>query len=58
MDTRSAHLRERFVRAAAEERARVAASLASVGVRHVVLSTQGDWLRFLAVFLRRSQGRS
>ena len=55
VDTRSARLRARFARAAAEERERVAGLLASVGVRHVVLSTEGDWLRKLAVFLRRSK---
>jgi uncharacterized protein (DUF58 family) len=53
VDTRSARLRERFARAAAAERYGVARLLASVGVRHVVLSTSGDWLRLLAVFLRR-----
>jgi uncharacterized protein (DUF58 family) len=53
VDTRSARLRERFARAAAAERYEVARLLASVGVRHVVLSTSGDWLRLLAVFLRR-----
>ena len=53
VDTRNPRLRARFAQAAAEERARVAAMLASVGVRHVVLSTEGDWLRTLAVFLRR-----
>jgi uncharacterized protein (DUF58 family) len=55
VDTRSARLRERFAHAAAEERAHVAGLLASVGVRHVVLATKGDWLRFLAVYLRRSR---
>jgi uncharacterized protein (DUF58 family) len=58
VDTRSARLRSRFAEAASAERARIAGLLASVGVRHVVLSTQGDWLRVLAVFLRRSRGRS
>src|SRR5438093_4324559 len=53
VDTRSARLRARFAAAAAEERARVAGLLASVGVRHVVVTTEGDWLRPLAVFLRR-----
>jgi uncharacterized protein (DUF58 family) len=53
VDTRSARLRERFAAAAAAERGDVARLLASVGVRHVVLSTRGDWLRSLAVFLRR-----
>jgi uncharacterized protein (DUF58 family) len=53
VDTRSKRLRERFAAAAAEERSTVSRALASVGVRHVVLSTEGDWLRDLAVFLRR-----
>jgi uncharacterized protein (DUF58 family) len=53
VDTRSRRLRERFAAAAAEERAQVAQSFASVGARHVVLTTSGDWLRSLVVFLRR-----
>jgi uncharacterized protein (DUF58 family) len=53
VDTRSRRLRERFAAAAANERTEVSRALASVGARHVVLSTQGDWLRELAVFLRR-----
>jgi uncharacterized protein (DUF58 family) len=53
VDTRSARLRSHFALAAATERREVALLLASVGVRHVVLSTSGDWLRTLAVFLRR-----
>jgi uncharacterized protein (DUF58 family) len=53
VDTRSRKLRERFAAAAADERSEVARDLASVGVRHLVLSTAGDWLRTLAVFLRR-----
>lgn len=53
VDTRSARLRERFAVAAAAERAHVAHTLAGVGARHVVLSTQGDWLRPLVAFLRR-----
>jgi uncharacterized protein (DUF58 family) len=57
VDTRSPRLRARFSDAASAERAIIAELLASVGVRHVVLSTQGDWLRILAVFLRRSRGR-
>jgi uncharacterized protein (DUF58 family) len=57
VDTRSARLRERFAAAAAAERAEVARVLASAGARHVVLSTSGDWLRTLAVFLRRGRGR-
>jgi len=53
VDTRSKRLRERFATAAAEERAEVARTLARAGVRHVVLSTSGDWLRLLAAFLKR-----
>jgi uncharacterized protein (DUF58 family) len=56
-DTRSAKLRARFAAAAAEERAQVARTLVSAGARHVVLSTSGDWLRGLAVFLRRGRHR-
>ena len=55
VDTRSAKLRARFAAAAAAERGEVAATLASLGVRHVVLSTEGEWLRPLTVFLRRRQ---
>jgi uncharacterized protein (DUF58 family) len=55
VDTGDALLRERFARAAAEERSGLANSLSSVGVRHLVLETSGDWLRSLAVFLRRRQ---
>ena len=53
VDTRSERLRARYAAAAAAERSEVAHDFASVGVRHVVLSTSGDWLRSLAVFLRR-----
>jgi uncharacterized protein (DUF58 family) len=56
VDTRSRRLRERFAMAAAAERAQVARELSSAGVRHVVLSTSGDWLRPLVTFLRRSRG--
>jgi len=55
VDTRSRRLRERFRVAAAAERAQVARSFTAVGVRHVVLTTSGDWLRTLVVFLRRSR---
>ena len=53
VDTRSERLRARFAAAAAAERAEVARLFTSAGVRHVVLTTSGDWLRALAVFLRR-----
>jgi uncharacterized protein (DUF58 family) len=53
VDTRSRRLRERFAAAAEGERAQVRRMLVSAGVRHVVLTTEGDWLRTLVVFLRR-----
>jgi uncharacterized protein (DUF58 family) len=56
-DTRSARLRTRFATAAAAERAEVARTLAAAGARHVVLSTSGDWLRSLALFLRKGLQR-
>lgn len=52
VDTGDARLRQRFAQAAAEERRTVATALARVGASHVVLSTEGDWLRELAVHLR------
>ena len=55
VDTRSRQLRERFAAAAEAERADVARAFRSVGARHVVLTTEGDWLRTLAVYLRRSR---
>jgi uncharacterized protein (DUF58 family) len=55
VDTRSKRLRERFAAAADVERAQVRQILASVGARHVVLSTEGDWLRTFVAFLRRGR---
>jgi uncharacterized protein (DUF58 family) len=55
VDTRSEKLRRRFAAAAADERRSLARTLSSAGVRHLVLSTSGDWLRHLAVFLRRTR---
>jgi uncharacterized protein (DUF58 family) len=53
VDTKSRRLRERFAAAASVERSELARELASLGVRHLVLSTSGDWLRSLAAFLKR-----
>src|SRR5947208_3476402 len=53
VDTSDRRLRERFAAVAAGERRSLVASLASAGVRHVPLSTEGDWLRPLTAFLRR-----
>ncbi len=55
VDTGDRRLRERFAAVAADERRTLVASLASAGVRHVALSTEGDWLRPLAAFLRRGR---
>jgi uncharacterized protein (DUF58 family) len=55
VDTRSAKLRARFAAAAEAERQDAARELASVGARHVVLGTSGDWLRPLVTFLRRAR---
>jgi uncharacterized protein (DUF58 family) len=56
-DTRSERLRIRFAAAAAAERAEVARTLAAAGARYVILSTSGDWLRSLAIFLRKGLRR-
>ena len=55
VDTRSAKLRARFAAAAAEERNGMRRQLVSLGVRHTVLSTSGDWLRLLALFLKKGR---
>jgi len=58
VDTSDRRLRERFAAAAAGERRALVAALASSGVRHVALSTEGDWLRPLTAFLRRKRERA
>lgn len=55
VDTSDRRLRQRFADAAAAERRDVARELAGLGVAHVVLSTEGDWLRRLTGFIRRRQ---
>ncbi len=57
VDTRSQRLRARFAEAAAAERALLAGELARLALRHVVLSTSGDWLRTLVPFLRQGPVR-
>jgi len=47
VDTADRRLRERFARAASEERAAVAAALRRAGAEHVALSTSGAWAREL-----------
>ena len=55
VDTGDSRLRTRFATAARQEREGLVRLLASAGVRHTVLSTEGDWLRPLAAFLKRSE---
>ena len=50
-------VRKRFAKAAAAEREEVAAALRRAGAEHLILSTEGDWLRALAGHLRRSEMR-
>jgi uncharacterized protein (DUF58 family) len=57
VNSNNRRVRKRFAKAAAEEREQVAASLRRIGVDHLVLSTEGDWLRALAGHLRRSELR-
>jgi uncharacterized protein (DUF58 family) len=57
VDTSSERLRSQFVAAAAQERREVASQITSAGARHVVLPTQGDWLRELTGFLRHAGAR-
>jgi uncharacterized protein (DUF58 family) len=57
VDTRSRRLRERFAAAATAERAALTKQLARAGARHVVLSTEGDWLRTLVRHLRSGRRR-
>jgi uncharacterized protein (DUF58 family) len=55
VDTRSQRLRSRFAEAAARERQELADELRRAGIRHVVLSTGGDWLRTLGRELGRAR---
>jgi uncharacterized protein (DUF58 family) len=57
VDTRSRKLRRRFDELAAADRDEVAGELRSLGVGHVVLSTEGDWLKPLAGFLKIERRR-
>jgi uncharacterized protein (DUF58 family) len=55
VDTGDSRLRSRFATAARQEREGLVRLLASAGVRHTALSTEGDWLRPLAAFLKRAE---
>jgi hypothetical protein len=54
VNTSRKRVRERFRAAAAAEREEVAGALRHAGADHLVLSTDDDWLRDLAVHLRRA----
>jgi uncharacterized protein (DUF58 family) len=55
VNTSRRSIRRRFAKAAAEEREEVAAAIRQAGCDHLVLSTEGDWLRGLATHLRRGE---
>ena len=57
VNTSSARLRERFATAAAAERRELSSRFTQIGVRHVVLTTSGDWLRTLVRFLQLERVR-
>jgi uncharacterized protein (DUF58 family) len=57
VNTNKRRVRKRFAKAAVEEREEVAAALRRCRADHLVLSTEGDWLRTLAGHLRRSELR-
>jgi uncharacterized protein (DUF58 family) len=57
VDTADERLRRRFAAAAEEERRDLATMLAASGARHVVVGTDGEWLRTLTGFLRASPAR-
>jgi uncharacterized protein (DUF58 family) len=57
VDTARKRVRERFAEVAAAERADLGRELAGLGVPHLVLSTEGDWLRPFAAFVARERRR-
>jgi uncharacterized protein (DUF58 family) len=57
VDTRRKKTRNAFAAAADADRAEVARELASLGVAHVTLTTDEDWLRMLGAFLSRGRRR-
>ena len=55
VNTSRKRVRRRFAEAAAAERGPVRDALRRAGADHVVLSTQGDWLRDFAHHLKRGE---
>ena len=58
VDTRDRELRRRFADAAAAERKEMRRLIRSTGADHALLSTRGDWLRALALFLSHRRRRA
>jgi uncharacterized protein (DUF58 family) len=54
VNTSRRKVRKRFAAASAAEREAVAAAIRRAGADHLVLTTDGDWLRDLAAHLRRA----
>lgn len=52
IDTGSSRLRRRYAAAAAKQRSDIADSIRRAGAEHLVLRTDGDWVRELADFFR------
>ena len=57
VQTSDRRLRDRYAAAAADQRAAVAKALRSAGVDHLVLRTDGDWLRDLVRFVEQRKRR-
>ena len=55
VNTSRKKVRERFKAAAAADREEISAALRRVGADHLVLGTDGDWLRDLAGHLRKAE---
>ena len=55
VDTRKRRVRDRFAAVAAADREEVSRALRRASADHVVLSTEGDWLRIFAGHLRRGE---
>ena len=55
VNTSRRKVRKRFAEAAAAEREEVAGALRRAGADHLVLATDGDWLKDLAAHLRRAE---
>lgn len=57
VDTSSGAMRDRFHRAADDQRAAIANAISRSGAEHIVIRTDHDWVGELLVFFRRRQQR-